>query len=281
MHNETHVRNNAAAIHIQSFFTTLPTIKTFVEYDCNVNNITVIDADKSVKYIGLWINDPTVNYQQDWATIRNKQVYNQEYELKFGPYAGLNVETEEPTQDELDDAEGPVGPDRDMARKSITMKAQAWVERIDGAYQQAQWNWIWDNGIANGIAGIQYHHPKYSAGGDLNTSEWPPWVQVTTYMGEYPNRPADGAWMFGGNVFGGLQHPGTGVVSVPKGLQPNEIRPILAHEAGHSTKDFFHRQIFGPSLDHSTDPGLMDKDRSLPNFTEREQKILRGMKEIP
>jgi len=274
MPNKLHVRDNASELYIRPYFT--DTVETYVEYELG----TEITKIPSVKYVGLWTNDVSVGYQQDWSAIYAKRAYARVYTNRYGVYVGSPVNTEIPTQQELTDAEGTIEPDRTNARAAIAKKAQAWVERIDDEYRVSQRNWISDNGMTNAIASIQYHHPKYSECGESSTSEWPSWVVVATYRGRYQNVNPNSDWTLG-SFFGGLQHTGTGLVSIPTGLAEGSIRRYIAHEAGHATRDFFNRQVFGSDLDHSENPGLMDRSSSQPHFNEREQKILRGMKVIP
>ena len=120
---------------------------------------------------------------------------------------------------------------------------------------------------------IQYYHPKYSRGaGEYQTNKWDSWVRVTVYSGLYPNTDPDGIW----RAHGGLTHS-NGIVSVPSGAIDSRVRTVIAHEVGHVTKQQFKRQDFGPQMDHSLGPGLMDRSASIREFTERELNILRGI----
>jgi len=251
MDGETHVSTNATEAKIRPYFD-----PAFVEY--NAGAVNQIDVPKSVKYIGLWKNDAP--YQLDWATIQSK----------------LPAET--PTMTELTDAAGPAGPARAAARTAITAKAQAWVDRIDTAFSTSRSQWKANGGIAaNSIVAIKYYHPKYSSGGgDFATNEWPAWVRVTTFGGNYPNRDPDGMWPANGSDFAGLSM-GNGIISIPKGLPNGDVEIATSHEAGHATKNSFKRDVFGPILDHSIAAGLMDLRATMPPFSGDEKKILRGI----
>jgi hypothetical protein len=122
------------------------------------------------------------------------------------------------------------------------------------------------------VVGIKYIHPKYNsvlAGGvpnpDTVTDYWPDWVRVTTYNGRYSGIDPDSFWSNNGNL-GGLSH-GNGIISITK--QNDNPKKAIAHEVGHATKDFFERQVLG----------LMDPSASDDEFTDREKKILRGIKQ--
>jgi hypothetical protein len=51
---------------------------------------------------------------------------------------------------------------------------------------------------------------------------------------------------------------------------------VIAHEAGHETKNQFKREQFGGG-DHSAAAGLMDPTGSLAAFTAREIEVLKGL----
>ncbi len=257
MDGQTHVSTNGTKAKIQPYFD-----PAFVEY--NVGAVTQIDAAKSVKYIGLWKNQAP--HQLDWAVIQAK----------------LPAET--PTPAELADAEGPAGPVRDAARAAITTKAQAWVNRIDGAFLTSRNQWKTNGGIANNsLVAVKYFHPKYNrllVGGGNNpdtiTDEWPGWVRVTTFGGSYANVDPDSYWSSGG-TFSGLS-VGDGIVAIGCTETPNETTKTIVHEAGHATRFSFKRALFGPSRDHSPQPGLMDLPGSENEFSVDELKILLGIK---
>ena len=148
--------------------------------------------------------------------------------------------------------------------------------------------WISDVGLpSNSLVAIQYYHPKFShAGGDYATSEWklggasvPAWLRVGAFQKSggghyYTNLDPDGLWV----NWGGLSH-GSGRVSVAKGNSNATTKQVVRHEAGHATKSFFKRDVFGPSLDHSvSNAGIMYYTTSGgTTFTTREKKILRGI----
>jgi hypothetical protein len=148
--------------------------------------------------------------------------------------------------------------------------------------------WISDAGLPNNsLVSIKYYHPKYShGGGEFQTNEWklggasvPAWLRVSAFPKSggghyYTNLDPDGLWV----NWGGLSH-GNGRVSVPKGLSSATAKQVVRHEAGHATKYSFQRDDFGPSLDHSaSNAGIMYfSTAGGTTFTEREQKILRGV----
>jgi hypothetical protein len=258
MSGETHVSVNATEAKIQPYFT-----EAFVDYIAGTAK--PIQADKSVQYIGLWKDD--ARHQESWTAMQTK----------------LPAET--PTAEELADAEGPAGGARDVARAKITVKAQAWVDRIELACLLSMYQWSKNGGMTNdSVVGIKYIHPKYNsvvdgeANPDTVTTEWPEWVRVT--IKELPDKDPDSFWNSTGN-FGGLSH-GNGIVSITKGHKdPNLTQCVIAHEVGHATKQdaFFKRAVFGPSSDHSEEEeGLMYKiTRVNTVFTDREKKILKGI----
>jgi hypothetical protein len=271
MNGENHVSTNAAANIIQPKFD-----PAFVTY--SVGAVNAIPAEKSVKYVGLWDNN-AASHQQDWAAIQAKKA-GVNYTLLYGPHAGAVVATEVPTAEELANAELPEdNAARAPAREAITKKAQAWTERIDSSFMSALTNWQANGGIANNsLVGIKYFHPKYNpSAGDAATNEWPGWARVTTYLGSYDNRDPDDGWALGGGDFGGLP-VGNGIVAISKGQTAAETKKSVAHETGHATKDVFKRDVFGPTLDHSQDAGLMDANATQADFSARELKILRGIK---
>lgn len=268
MQGETHVSTNAATATISPVY-----VPAFVDYSAGAR--IELDATKSVKYIGLWTDAATP--QQDWAVVQQKQADETPtaQEITEATYAGAD----------------PVAvAKRDAAQTQIIAKAQKWVTRIDGAFNTARNKWVTDAGIpANALVGIRYYHPKYSAdGGDGPTGEWkcggastPAWLRVTTFSGNYTNVDPDGSWVGGGGSWVGLSH-GNGIVTVPKRTNADAaIKQTVRHEAGHATRSFFKREVFGPSLDHSaSNAGIMYKSSALggTTFSDREKKILRGIK---
>jgi hypothetical protein len=89
------------------------------------------------------------------------------------------------------------------------------------------------------------------------------------YGGAYTVSP-DSPWVSVGGLY-----VGNGTILVPIGLS---VKKTIAHETGHATKQFFERQTFGSSLDHSSSDGLMDRHASQNEFSAWETKILRGIK---
>ncbi len=277
MQGVTHVSRNATKALIQPIFA-----DTFVEYERGFVN--AIPNHLSVKYIGLY--QDALKPQQNWEEIQMQQAIPRT--LKFGPHVGKMVTTEIPTlQEELDAEYAGADPTlvakRDAARVEITKKAQAWAERIDDMNSAGQHAWLTDAHIPPlYMVGIQYFHPKYSiVQGDSITQEWPNWVEVVTYFGNYNNIDPDGMFALRGLSFGAVTDPTTGTIRVPSGYSDAYYRQYaIPHEIGHATKYAFEpggRQAFGPALDHSDTAGLMDPTTSLPYFTDREKKILRGV----
>lgn len=263
----THVSTNGSTATISPVYD-----PCFVRYTAGAP--TPIPAAKSVKYIGLW--GGTATPQTSWATLQAK----------------LAAET--PTADEITDAnyagaDPPLVAKRDTARAAIKAKAQAWATRIDSAFHSAMPKWVTDAGIpANSLVAIQYYHPKYShAGGDYQTNEWklggasvPAWLTVDVFPKcggghYYTGKDPDGLWI----NWGGLSH-GDGRVTVPMGNSAATVKQVVRHEAGHATKFAFQRDVFGPSLDHSASiAGIMYySTEGGTTFTDREKKILRGIK---
>lgn len=266
MDGQTHVSRNGSTATISPVYD-----PAFVRYTAGA--ATAIPADKSVKYIGLWGGTGTP--QTSWATMQAK----------------LPAET--PTATEIADANY-AGADpalvgkRDTARAAIKTKAQAWATRIDSAFHAAMPKWVSDAAIpANALVAIQYYHPKYSsAGGDAQTNEWklggasvPAWLTVDVFPKSggghyYTGKNPDDLWI----NWGGLSH-GSGRVTVPLGNSDATVKQVVRHEAGHATKSFFKRDVFGASLDHSvSNAGIMYYTTSGgTTFTDREKKILRGI----
>jgi len=263
MDGETHVSVNGTEAKIQPYYhnKNLGGVKTFVDYV--VGGAINIPAEKSVQYIGLW--KTASPHQKDWATLRKTNAL------------------ETIRADVLAAAEGPEGEARDEARLLITLQAQDWVDRIDREFFASMTAWEANGGIANqSIVGIKYYHPKYNsvlAGGvpnpDTVTDYWPDWVRVKTYGRSYTDRDPDSFWSYNGN-FGGLSHPNK-IISIAK-VDNGNYAATIAHEVGHATKQFFKREIFGTSLDHSAAVGLMDPSGSKDEFSETETKKLRGIK---
>jgi hypothetical protein len=267
MHGVNHVSKNATTAKISPVFN-----PAFVKYTAGARN--EIAAAKSVKYIGLWKDTSTP--QESWATIHAKK-------------AG-----ETPTAQEITDAKN-TGADaaslakRTTARNKIIAKAQKWADRIHSKFSTAMNKWTTDAGVPeNCLIGIQYYHPKYShGGGDYATTEWklgeasvPAWLRIGAFPKSggghyYTNIDPDGLW----TNWGGLSH-GSGRISLPKGNPDATTTQAIRHEAGHATKSYFKRDVFGPSLDHSvSNAGIMYKTTAGgTTFTTREKKILRGIK---
>lgn len=267
MDGQTHVSRNGATATISPVYD-----PCFVRYTAGAP--TGIPTAKSVKYIGLWGGTGTP--QKSWVTMQAK----------------LPAET--PTPTEIAEATY-VGTDpirvgkRTTAQAAIKAKAQAWATRIDSDFHSVMDTWVTDAAIPNdALVAIQYYHPKYSySGGDYQTNEWklggasvPAWLTVDVFSdGQgghfYTGKNPDDYWI----NWAGLSH-GNGIVTVPLGNSDAIVKQVVRHEAGHATNSFFKREEFGPSLDHSASiAGIMyySTDGGT-TFTDREKKILRGIK---
>ena len=111
----------------------------------------------------------------------------------------------------------------------------------------------------------------------MDTTEWPDWVRVTTYFGNYTNNVPDKKWGIGGGYFQGLSHE-NGIVSVPRINDVVRTRVVITHEATHATNNNLKRTGFGDALDHSPEnTGLMDPSASVRHFNDTEIKILKGV----
>ncbi|HWK03325.1 MAG TPA: hypothetical protein VNS58_06820 [Puia sp.] len=267
MQGFTHVSTNATTGKIAPTFN-----PAFVDYTAGAR--TELAAVYKVKYIGLWKD--TTTPQQSWATLCQKLPAETPTpaELASANYAGADpARIAQCTTD----------------RNKIIAKAQAWVNRIDTAYQTAQTKWIADAAIPiNSLIGMDYFHPKYSTGGgDTITGAWnlygagtPAWLRVNTYSGSYHNIDPDQVWIQGGGQFAGLS-VGDGRILIPKFLSATVIEDTVKHESGHATKSFFPRHDFigTDGLDHSDSrAGLMYRTTGGgKTFTAEELKVLRGI----
>lgn len=266
MQSMTHVSTNATTAIISPVYTL-----AFVKYTAGTRN--ELTAAQSVKYIGLWKDSATP--QRSWATLQAK------------------VTSETPTVTEIADAQSTGTTPADLSKKvaarlAINTKAQTWADRIDSAFFTDMRKWLSDTALPdNSLVAIECYHPKFSqSGGDYTTNEWslggtsvPTWLRVDAFQKSggghyYTNLDPDGLWI----NWGGLSH-GSGRVSVPSGNSVATTKQVVRHEAGHATKYFFKRDVFGPSLDHSaSNAGIMYYTTSGgTTFTTREKKILRGI----
>lgn len=267
MQGETHVSVNGSTATIAPVFE-----PAFVRYQAGAP--TAINASQSVKYIGLWTDAATP--QQSWTAVQAK------------------IAAETPTADEIRNAKY-AGADAALinrltaARAAIIAKAQAWADRIDSAFDTSMNKWISDAAIPeNALVAIKYYHPKYSmGGGDHATLEWkfgeattPAWLRIAAFSDGagghfYTGLDPDTYW----TNWGGLSH-GSGRVTAPTGNPAAIVKQVVRHEAGHATESFFKRDVFGASLDHSvSNAGIMYYATSGgTTFTDREKKILRGIK---
>ncbi len=266
MAGQTHVSSHGSTANIAPVFD-----PAFVRFTAVAPQ--AITAALSVKYIGLWVD--TTTPQSSWATMQAKTAAETPTaaEIANATYAG---------------ADPALVATRDTARAGIKAKAQAWATRIDSAFHAAMPKWVTAAGIAaDALVAIQYYHPKYSPlGGDEVTNEWklggasvPAWLTVDVFPKSggghyYTGKNPDQAWV----GWAGLSH-GNGRVTVPKGNDEATVKQVVRHEAGHATKSFFKRDVFGASLDHSaSQAGIMYfTTAGGTTFTDREKKILRGI----
>lgn len=215
-----------------------------------------IYAIYDVKYIGLW--DHTTHSQRRWKNEKHKNKDNGEV----------------PDTDETSKANGPPGPEQDEARRNITEKANVWKNRILKNLWDALLHWPKDAGVKhNSIIAVKYCHPKYdsmSPDADSITEEWSayPWLRIN-YDGKEIH--PDSRW----DTAESIEY--LSYVFIFKGMSAARYEVAIAHEIGHVTKEQFKRDKFGNG-DHSTGAGLMDTTGSVASFTNREKKILRGIK---
>jgi hypothetical protein len=244
MAGQTQVSTNGTTAIIAGFYTA----DTFVEYE--LGKVNGIPQANSVTYIGLW--DHATSAQLNWATHSAK------------------IPAETPTAQETTDANGPAGPAQTAARAAVQAKADAWRDRIIAAYNAGLKNWAPDAGVPiNTIVAIAHEHPKYSAASpDSVTAEWTafPWLTIAV-EGKTPH--PDQRWVRGQGVSIGNR------AYVTTGMSVARTRVVIAHEAGHETKNQFKRALFGAG-DHTAGTGLMDTTGSRNSFTAGEKKILRG-----
>jgi hypothetical protein len=247
MVGQTHISTYGTAVVMAGYYTA----DTYVEYALGAVN--AIAAQFSVDYVGLW--DHAAMAQKDWATWQVKTI------------------AETPTAAELLDARGAAGPARTVARAAIKAKANAWRDRINAQYDSALQSWATDAGVpANSVVAAGYEHPKYSADApdaDSVTREWRglPWLNIEVEGNDV--RPDD-RWVDGQ----GLSYGQRAYILAGPGAARMKI--VIAHEAGHETKNQFERADFGAG-DHSAAAGLMDPTGSLASFTPAEKNKLRGI----
>lgn len=248
MDGQTHVSTHGTTAKMNGYYVN----DTYVEYE--LGTVTSIAADKSVKYIGLWDHGSLA--MVSWATHVTK------------------IGTETPTADETTKANAAVdSPDRITARNDIQTKANAWRDRINTQYTSGLNKWATDAGVpAKSLVAIEFEHPKYSASApnaDSVTSEWStfPWLRINV---EGTNIHPDRRWINGqGLAYGNRAY-------ITAGMSAARTEVVIAHEAGHETKNQFKRNRFGAG-DHTSTAGLMDPTGSQNSFTVGEKKKLRGV----
>ncbi len=161
------------------------------------------------------------------------------------------------------------------ARTAVEAKAQAWFQRIQNAcYTNLRTTWATDAGVpVNSVVAIEHLHPKYSAGApnaDTVTSEWSafPWLRIAIHGS---NIHPDQRWTRWQGISSGNR------AYITAGMSAARTKIVIAHEAGHETKNQFKRKNFGGG-DHSATAGIMDPTGSRSSFTATEKKVLRGFK---
>lgn len=247
MVGQTHISTYGSNAVMSGYYTA----DMYVEY--LLGTVNAIAAQFSVTYVGLW--DHAAMAQKDWATWQAK------------------TPTETPTATEIRDAKGPAGPARNRARAAVQAKANAWRDRINTQYNDALRHWATDAGVpANSVVAAGYEHPKYSADApdaDSETAEWTdcPWLKIEVEGDDV--RPDD-RWVYGQ----GLSYGNRAYILAGPGAA--RMKVVIAHEAGHETKNQFERADFGGG-DHSASAGLMDPTGSLASFTQAEKNKLRGI----
>lgn len=246
MAGRTHISTYGTTVVMAGYFTA----DTYVEY--TLGTVHAIDARFSVDYVGLW--DHTAGAQKDWAV----------WSAKTG--------AETPTAGETRDANGAPGAARDAARAAVQAKANAWRDRINAQYNDGLRSWATDAGIAeNTVIAAGYEHPKYSADAPdaaSVTAEWSafPWLSITV---EGQAVHPDQRWIWGQGLSYGRR------AYILSGPGAARMKVVIAHEAGHETKNQFPRARFGAG-DHSAAAGLMDPTGSRTAFTPQEKNVLRG-----
>ena len=224
---------------------------TYVKYFLKATHL--IGATYCVKYVGLW--DHGSSSQKNWNVWKQKKP------------------AETPTAAEISASNGPAVAARNTARAAIKTKANAWRDRIFNQCKSAFNNWANDAGIPiNSIVSIEYEHPKYSANApnaDSVTNEWAGllWLKINV---EGNDVHPDSRWV-NGQGFSYQQR-----AYIIAGMSAARTKVVIAHEAGHETKNQFKRAEFGVG-DHSLASGLMDPTGSRVSFTVAEKKILRGI----
>lgn len=247
MPGQTHVSTHGTTAHMANYYKA----STFVQYE--LGTVHPVGAKFTVNYIGLW--DHATQAQLNWANHQKKTA------------------AESPTAQETADANGPAGAARTAARAAIQAKADAWFTRIDDARMDALQNWATDAALpVNAIVAIEDEHPKYSAqspAAHATTAEWAsfPWLRIT--VDGSATKP-DNRW----SEVQGFSFQSRAYIYA--GLSAARAKVVVAHEAGHESKNQFKRSNFGGG-DHSPAAGLMDETGSLSAFTAAEIKILRGI----
>ncbi|MFN0101338.1 MAG: peptidoglycan-binding protein [Bryobacteraceae bacterium] len=247
MQGQTHVSTNGTTALMKNFYKP----EVFVEYELGA--VTQIAAKFKVKYIGLW--DHATQAQKSWAAVRAKTA------------------AETPAAPMIAAANGPDGAVQIANRAAIRALATVWFNRISRDELACLAAWATDAGLpANAMVSIEDRHPKFSAvspDSDAITAEWAgmPWLEITVAGRKvHP----DARWQrVQGFAFGSRAH-------VMAGTSGARARVVVAHEAGHESKNQFKRAVFGPG-DHSPADGLMEFTASLSDFTAAEIKILKGL----
>ena len=247
MAGQTQVSKNGTTAAMAAFYTSA----TFVKYE--LGTVGHLDAKFKVKYVALW--DHASQRQLIWDTERKKTA------------------AETPTASETTDANGPAGAAQTTARAAVQARANAWHARIEAVHLAGLQSWATDAGLpVNVIVGVEDRHPKFSANApesDAVTAEWTafPWLRITV---QGRSLAPDTRWK---NVQGFSFEKRAYIMA---GLLDARAQVVVAHEAGHETKNQFKRHLFGVE-DHSPAAGLMDTTATVSAFSAREIEILRGI----
>jgi hypothetical protein len=250
MTGQTHISTHGTDAKMATYYTAA----TFVRY--SLGAVTTIAATFSIRYIGLW--DHATQAMLNWATSSAKTA------------------TETPSAADTTAANGPAASPAQVAaqlaaRAAIQVQANAWRDRLIADYNAGLNSWAPDASVpVDSLVAIEFEHPKYSAGApDSLTTEWTafPWLRITV---EGNSIHPDARWVNGQGVAFGQR------AYVTSGMGAARTEVVIAHEAGHETKNQFKRKPFGAG-DHTAGAGLMDPFASQSSFTAGEIDILKGL----
>jgi len=298
-----HLSANSTNALIQPYFD-----EAYIQYERGPVGDPIV-AERSIKYAGLWRAGATeAPYQRDWDALATPIARNPRHTVVYGSYKEqkyMNIVYKDPDDPEAVEEDGVpteiiTERDKEEAAKgtaslvrlelawSFAMRAQAWVERIEQSFESDLGQFEADNGFTQDatrfcMIGIKYYHPKFnSEAGDSATNLWPDDLRSSTNKGTLYNDPDD---IFGAGEIRGYSSPLSGniVIALMADAEPAEYQLTIVHEIAHATltlrndlEPSMYRQKFGEG-DHSSESGLMDSEGSGESFTEKENKILRGI----